>query len=113
VALIFVNIIVDQIWLKATIFGLLMNIHSEKYLLLIDTYVKDPTKKMHLLRVIETVPCVQRKAQLVLRWCDSATASFAKCMIAFAAVEGIFFSGSFCAIFWLKKARSDARALLQ
>ena len=79
------------------------NIHSETYSLLIDTYVKDPTKKMHLLRAIETVPCVQRKAQWALRWCDSAAASFAERMIAFAAVEGIFFSGSFCAIFWLKK----------
>jgi ribonucleoside-diphosphate reductase subunit M2 len=79
------------------------NIHSETYSLLINTYVKDPTKKMHLLRAIETVPCVQRKAQWVLRWCESTTASFAERMIAFAAVEGIFFSGSFCAIFWLKK----------
>jgi ribonucleoside-diphosphate reductase subunit M2 len=60
-------------------------------------------KKMHLLRAIKTVPCVQRKAQWALRWCDSTTASFAERMIAFAAVEGIFFSGSFCAIFWLKK----------
>ena len=79
------------------------NIHSKTYSLLIDTYVKDPTKKMHLLQAIEAVPCVQRKAQWALRWCDSAAASFAKRMIAFAAVEGIFFSGSFCAIFWLKK----------
>jgi ribonucleotide reductase beta subunit family protein with ferritin-like domain len=79
------------------------NIHSETYSLLIDTYVKDPTKKTHLLRAIETIPCVQRKAQWALKWCDSATASFAECMIAFAAVEGIFFLGSFCAIFWLKK----------
>jgi ribonucleoside-diphosphate reductase subunit M2 len=79
------------------------NINSETYSLLIDTYVKDPTKKMHLLRAIETVPCVQRKAQWALRWCNSAAASFAERMIAFAAVEGIFFSGSFCAIFWLKK----------
>ena len=67
------------------------NIHSEAYLLLIDMYVKDPKKKMHLLRAIETVPCVQRKAQWVLRWCDSAAASFAERMITFAAVEGIFF----------------------
>ena len=79
------------------------NIHSETYSLLIDTYVKDPTKKMHLLQAIETIPCVQQKAQWALRWCDSAAASFAERMIAFAAVEGIFFSGSFCAIFWLKK----------
>ena len=66
-------------------------------------YVKDPTKKMHLLRAIETVPCVQMKAQWVLRWCDSAAASFPERMIAYATVEGIFFSGSFCTIFWLKK----------
>jgi len=79
------------------------NIHSKTYSLLIDTYIKDPTKKMHLLRAIETVPCVQRKAQWALRWCDSTTASFAERMIPFAAVEGIFFLGSFCAIFWLKK----------
>ena len=79
------------------------NIHSETYSLLIDTYVKDPTKKLHLLRAIETIPCVQRKAQWALRWCDPAVASFAERMIAFAAVEGIFFSDSFYAIFWLKK----------
>jgi ribonucleoside-diphosphate reductase subunit M2 len=79
------------------------NIHSETYSLLIDTYVKEPTKKMHLLQAIDTVPCVQRKAQWALRWCDSTTTSFAERMIAFAAVEGIFFLGSFCAIFWLKK----------
>ena len=79
------------------------NIHSETYSLLIDTYIKDPAEKQHLLRAIETVPCVQRKAQWALKWSDTTTASFAECMIAFAAVEGIFFSGSFCAIFWLKK----------
>ena len=79
------------------------NIHSETYSLLINTYVKDPTKKLHLLRAIETLPCVQRKAKWALKWCDSTVASFAERMIAFAAVEGIFFSGSFCAIFWLKK----------
>ena len=58
---------------------------------------------MHLLRAIETVPCIQRKAQWALRWCGSAAVSFTKHMIAFAAVEGIYFLGSFCAIFWLKK----------
>ena len=79
------------------------NIHSETYSLLIDTYVKDATEKMRLLNAIETVPCVARKARWALQWCDSRHASFAERMIAFAAVEGIFFSGSFCAIFWLKK----------
>ena len=79
------------------------NIHSETYSLLMDTYIKDEKEKMHLLHAIETVPCVRRKANWALQWCDANHASFAKCMIAFVAVEGIFFSGSFCAIFWLKK----------
>ena len=79
------------------------NIHSETYSLLIDTYVKDPSEKSHLLNAIETVPCVQKKANWALRWCEPANASFAERCIAFAAVEGIFFSGSFCAVFWLKK----------
>jgi len=78
------------------------NIHSETYSLLIDTYIKDPAKKDHLLRAIKTVPCVQQKAQWALKWCDATSASFAKRMIAFAAEEGIFFLGSFCAIFRLK-----------
>jgi ribonucleoside-diphosphate reductase subunit M2 len=79
------------------------NIHSETYSLLIDTYVKDQTEKDRLLTAIDTVPCVQKKANWALQWCDSNNASFAERCVAFAAVEGIFFSGSFCAIFWLKK----------
>ncbi len=79
------------------------NIHSKTYSLLIGTYIKDLAKKMHLLKAIKTVPCVQQKVQWALRWCDSTAASFAECMMVFAAVKGIFFSGSFCAIFWLKK----------
>lgn len=79
------------------------NIHSEVYSLLIDTYIRDPTEKSHLLNAIETVPCVQKKANWALRWLDKERASFAERLIAFAAIEGIFFSGSFCAIFWLKK----------
>ncbi|CAN0255566.1 unnamed protein product, partial [Ectocarpus fasciculatus] len=79
------------------------NIHSEMYSLLIDTYVRDAAEKSHLLNAIETVPCVQKKASWALTWCDRNTASFAERIVAFAAVEGIFFSGSFCAIFWLKK----------
>ncbi|ATA68903.1 ribonucleoside-diphosphate reductase [Capnocytophaga cynodegmi] len=77
------------------------NIHSEMYSLLIDTYVKDPTEKDYLLRAIETIPCVTKKAKWALRWITKG--SFAERLIAFAAVEGIFFSGSFCSIFWLKK----------
>uniref|UniRef100_A0A7S2F600 Uncharacterized protein n=1 Tax=Octactis speculum TaxID=3111310 RepID=A0A7S2F600_9STRA len=79
------------------------NIHSEVYSLLIDTYVRDVDQKDHLLRAIETVPCVTKKANWALKWCSADLSSFAERVIAFAAVEGIFFSGSFCAIFWLKK----------
>lgn len=79
------------------------NIHSETYSLLIDTYIKDLKEKDRLLHAIETVPCVQKKANWALKWCNRNNASFAERCIAFAAVEGIFFSGSFCAIFWLKK----------
>ena len=77
------------------------NIHSETYSLLIDTYIKDPVEKDHLLHAIETVPCVQKKAEWALRWISNG--NFLERLIAFAAVEGIFFSGSFCSIFWLKK----------
>jgi ribonucleotide reductase beta subunit family protein with ferritin-like domain len=89
------------------------NIHSETYSLLIDTYVKDQKEKTHLLNAIETVPCVQKKAQWALQWCDPNNASFAERMIAFAAVEGIFFSGSFCAIFLAEEARSHAGSVFQ
>jgi len=77
------------------------NIHSEMYSLLIDTYIKDTAEKNHLLGAIETVDCVKKKAEWALRWIGNG--SFAERLIAFAAVEGIFFSGSFCSIFWLKK----------
>lgn len=77
------------------------NIHSEMYSLLIDTYIKDTTEKNYLFNAMETVPCVQKKAEWALRWIGDGT--FAERLIAFAAVEGIFFSGSFCSIFWLKK----------
>lgn len=77
------------------------NIHSETYSLLIDTYIKDPAEKNRLFHAIDTVPCVQKKAQWALRWINDG--SFAERLVAFAAVEGIFFSGSFCSIFWLKK----------
>jgi ribonucleoside-diphosphate reductase beta chain len=77
------------------------NIHSETYSLLIDSYIKDPVEKDKMLRAIETVPCVQKKAEWALRWINSE--NFMERLIAFAAVEGIFFSGSFCSIYWLKK----------
>ncbi|AUC75090.1 ribonucleotide-diphosphate reductase subunit beta [Olleya sp. Bg11-27] len=77
------------------------NIHSETYSLLIDTYVKDEKEKNGLFNAIETFPAIKKKADWALKWIDSP--SFAERLIAFAAVEGIFFSGSFCSIFWLKK----------
>lgn len=77
------------------------NIHSETYALLIDTYVKDPFEKNRLFHAIDTVPAVKRKAEWALRWIENG--NFAERLVAFAAVEGIFFSGSFCSIFWLKK----------
>jgi ribonucleoside-diphosphate reductase beta chain len=77
------------------------NIHSETYSLLIDTYIKDPVEKDYLFNAIETLPPVKLKAEWALRWINNGT--FQERLIAFAAVEGIFFSGSFCSIFWLKK----------
>lgn len=77
------------------------NIHSETYSLLIDTYIKDPQEKDKLFHAIETIPAVKHKAEWALKWISNG--GFAERLIAFAAVEGIFFSGSFCSIFWLKK----------
>ncbi len=77
------------------------NIHSETYSLLIDSYIKDPIEKDKLFHAVDTVPCVGKKADWALRWISNG--NFAERLIAFAAVEGIFFSGSFCSIFWLKK----------
>ncbi len=77
------------------------NIHAETYALLIDSYINDPQEKYRLFHAIETVPAVKKKAEWALRWIQNG--SFAERLVAFAAVEGIFFSGSFCSIFWLKK----------
>ncbi len=77
------------------------NIHSETYSLLIDTYIKDSEEKKYLFNAIDTLECVNKKAKWALRWIEEG--SFAERLVAFAAVEGIFFSGSFCSIFWLKK----------
>lgn len=77
------------------------NIHSETYSLLIDTYIKDKEEQNRLFNAIDTIPAIQKKAQWAIKWIESD--SFIERLIAFAAVEGIFFSGSFCSIFWLKK----------
>jgi ribonucleotide reductase beta subunit family protein with ferritin-like domain len=78
------------------------SIHGETYSLMIDKLVRDPEEKSHLFRAIETVPAVKKKAEWALRWAGTS-APFAQRLVAFACVEGIFFSGSFCSIFWLKK----------
>jgi ribonucleoside-diphosphate reductase beta chain len=77
------------------------NIHSETYSLLIDTYVKDEAEKAQLFNALEVFPAIRKKADWALKWIGSD--SFAERLIAFAAVEGIFFSGAFCSIYWLKK----------
>jgi ribonucleoside-diphosphate reductase beta chain len=79
------------------------NVHAETYSLLIDTYIKDDLEKDHLFKALETVPAVKKKGDWAMRWLSRKKGSFAERLVAFAAVEGIFFSGSFCAIFWLKK----------
>jgi ribonucleoside-diphosphate reductase beta chain len=77
------------------------NVHSETYSLLIDTYIQDPAEKDRLFNAIDNIPAVKKKAEWALNWIGNA--SFQERLIAFAAVEGIFFSGSFCSIFWMKK----------
>lgn len=79
------------------------NIHSETYSLLIDKYIKEPEERARLFNAIDTIPAVGRKAKWAIRWMQSKESSFATRLVAFAAVEGIFFSGSFCAIYWLKQ----------
>ena len=79
------------------------NIHSETYSLLLDAYISDKAEKTKMLNAIETIPCVGKKADWAKKWISDEKSNFALRLIAFAAVEGIFFSGSFCAIFWLKK----------
>lgn len=79
------------------------NVHSEMYSMLIETYVRDPKQKDFLFNAVETLPCVRKKADWALKWISSKSSTFGERLVAFAAVEGIFFSGSFAAIFWLKK----------
>ena len=79
------------------------NVHSEMYSILIDSYIRDPEERDYLFNAVETMPAVKRKADWALAWISSKSANFGERIIAFAAVEGIFFSGSFASIFWLKK----------
>jgi ribonucleoside-diphosphate reductase subunit M2 len=79
------------------------NIHSEMYSLLIDTYISEPKQRTYLFDAIDTIPCIRKKADWALKWISDKNSTFAQRLVAFAAVEGIFFSGSFASIFWLKK----------
>ncbi|KAF9217246.1 Ribonucleotide-diphosphate reductase (RNR), small subunit [Podila verticillata] len=79
------------------------NVHSEMYSLLIDTYVKESSQRDHLFDAIDTIPCIRKKAAWAMKWISDSNSTFAERLVAFAAVEGIFFSGSFASIFWLKK----------
>ncbi|KAF2198161.1 ribonucleotide reductase small subunit [Delitschia confertaspora ATCC 74209] len=79
------------------------NIHSETYSLLIDTYISEPKQRNYLFNAIDNIPCIKKKADWALRWICDKNSTFASRLVAFAAVEGIFFSGSFASIFWLKK----------
>jgi len=79
------------------------NIHSEMYSLLIDTYIRDEDEKTRLFEAIENYPCIKKKADWAIKWINDSHSSFATRLVAFACVEGIFFSGAFCSIYWLKK----------
>jgi ribonucleoside-diphosphate reductase beta chain len=83
--------------------SMIENIHSEVYSLLIDKYVDNEAEKDNLFHAIENIDCIKQKAQWAMKWMDASKASFAERLVAFSVVEGIFFSGSFCAIYWLKK----------
>jgi ribonucleotide reductase beta subunit family protein with ferritin-like domain len=83
--------------------GMMETIHSEMYSLLIDTYIRDETEKQGLFQAIQTFPAIKQKADWALEWVSDESATFAQRLVGFAAVEGIFFSGSFCAIYWLKE----------
>jgi ribonucleotide reductase beta subunit family protein with ferritin-like domain len=86
-------------------------IHGETYSLLIDTYVDDHDEKTKLFKAIETIPCIQKKAEWAMNWFNRDR-PFVERLVAFACVEGIFFSGAFCAIYWLKKSGTYARSVL-
>jgi ribonucleoside-diphosphate reductase subunit M2 len=94
-------------WMEAKLaYGfqnMMEGIHSETYSLMIDTFISDPEEKEHLFNAITTIPCVGKKAEWAIKWINDRRSNFATRLLAFAAVEGIFFSGSFCSIYWLKR----------
>ena len=108
------NFATEVQWPEARCFyafqGMIENIHSEVYSLLIDVYVEDNKRKEELFQAIQRIPCIQKKAEWAQKWMDPQK-PFSHRLIAFAVVEGIFFSGSFCAIFWLKSMGKMVKAL--
>ena len=108
------NFAIEVQWPEARCFyafqGMIENIHSEVYSLLIDVYVEDQTRKEELFQAIQTIPCIKQKAEWAKKWMNKSR-PFSHRIIAFAVVEGIFFSGSFCAIFWLKSMGKMVKAL--
>lgn len=109
------NFVNEVQWAEARAFYAIQTyieqVHSQTYSMLIDTYITDSERKIKLFNGIETIPCIKRKADWAMKWMNPETASFAERLIAFAVVEGIFFSGSFCAIFWLKSRGKMVKAL--
>jgi ribonucleoside-diphosphate reductase beta chain len=83
--------------------AMIENVHAEVYAILIDTYIKDETEKSELFNAIETIPCIKKKSDWALKWIENKEVSFGERLLAFAAIEGIFFSGAFAGIFWLRK----------
>lgn len=90
--------------------GMIENVHGEVYSLLIDTFITDKDRKMKLFNAIDNIPCVKKKADWAIRWFDNSL-PFTQRLVAFAVVEGIFFSGAFCSIFWLKSRGKMTKAL--
>ncbi|RDB23239.1 Ribonucleoside-diphosphate reductase small chain [Hypsizygus marmoreus] len=93
-------------WEARSFYGfqtMIENVHSEAYSLLIDTYIRDSAERTYLFNAIETIPCIRRKAGCALKWINDPTRIFPERLVAFACVEGIFFSGSFAAVYWIKK----------
>lgn len=91
--------------------NMMEGIHSECYSLLIDNYIESEQEKTRLFKAMETIPIIQKKAEWALKWLESKTATFAERLVAYACVEGIHFSGSFCAVFWLKKRKKGLEGL--
>jgi len=97
------EIIIPQVRSHFAIQNFMESVHATSYALLIQTYIKDPIEQSKILRSIQTIPVIKKKADWVMKWMDPSTVSLAERLVAFLALEGIQFSGSFCAIFWLKK----------